>query len=59
MDFAVASFVNQIPECQELRGFPGNTIIRKCKNAEGIQSMTLWKLGWDHLKGTTKDAPFP
>ena len=56
MDFAVVSL--EMRSLGDERIFPGDTIMRKCKNAEGIQSMTLWKLGWDHLKGT-KDVLFP
>lgn len=57
MNFVVVSL--EMRSLGDERIFPGDTIIRKCKNAEGIRSMTLWKLGWDHLKGTTKGVLFP
>lgn len=57
MDFAVVSL--EMRSLGVERVFPGETIMRRCKNAEGIQNMTLWKLGWDHLRGITKDVLFP
>lgn len=57
MDFAVVSL--EMRSLGVERIFPGDIIMRRCKNAEGIQSITLWKLGWDHLRGTTKDVLFP
>lgn len=49
---------NEMPGWWKVGGFPREAVMRNCKNAEGIWSTTLWKLGWDRLKGTIKDLLF-
>lgn len=55
---SLASLEMKTQDVERLEVFPRDPVMRECKNAVGIRSMTLWKLGWGHLKGTIKDVLF-